>query len=722
MAQKPKDLRREADAYFERGLYARALGGYTLLQRTQPKDNEVKLRIGICSFHTNELEQARKFLSYLVEGEQGTMPEACLYLGKLAHQQLQFHDAIKYYKQYLRLQNGLKENQLRLLADDIKRCAAGQLLLGKEKTTLVENLGDKINGDGDDFAPLLSPNNDEKLYFSSVRSGNVGGLRDAKGLKEEVFGSFATDMYVAKIMGGEWTNPTPLQALLNTPRHDVLLDFNEKGTVMYYYKGFDLLQGEIFIDTFKANPDDQLVFAPSFKSPLVAAEGDRFLQFFNDSTLLFSSQRAGGFGGFDLYMTQFRNDAWSTPKNLGARINTAYDEVCPFLAADGRKLYFSANTPQSMGGFDVFSIKFDDAKQDWTTTTNIGFPVNSAGDDLYFRLAKDGLKAFFSSTRKEGSQGGSDIYAAYFKSIQEEQVVVSEPLLFNEVSDFFAQQSEPSEDKTLYAASNTSAATPAATEESENKTIFYEFNPFYYANEDDILGAANVRQLNKLSRLLNDFPQLKIQLTAHTDPSDRADYDLFFSLQKAEKMADYLVKSGVSASAILLKSCGSNYPIAKNIVDGNLFPAGQKMNRRLDLLVQNIGNLPLRINIATPEVSTFGAADEGTRYRNVTKDLSYKVQVAAIKQMYKGDLLSRYSDASIEKNGAVESYLYTLGLSKTFAAAEQLRKELAQKEGITDAFVVPYVGGVRITAEESKQYQTAYADLSNYVKYLKNRK
>ncbi len=718
-AQKPKDIRREADAYFDHQLYAKALDNYTMLQRSNPKDNDIKMRIGICSYFTNDLEQAQKYLSFFIDGENGTEPQACFYLGRCAHEQLQFKEAIRFYKLYLRLQSGLNETQRRGLVDDIKRCASGQLLVAKDKTTLVENLGDKVNGSGDDFAPVLSPNNDEKIYFSSARAGNVGGLRDPKGLKDEIFGSYAADIYSAKITGGEWASVTQLNTLLNTPRQDVILDFNAKGTVMFFFKGFNLQSGEILVDTFRQNSDDNLTYLPTFRSPLDAAGGDGYMQFFNDSTLLFSSRRAGGFGGNDLYITELRNGVWAEPKNLGPHINTPYDELSPFLAADGRTLYFSSNSTQSTGGFDIFRIKFDDMKQDWTAATNVGFPINSAGDDLFFRVAKDGQKAFYSSNRKDnGSFGGSDIYVAYFKTVQEEQLVVSEPLLFSQVAEYFATQQENNEEN------GTSVTTNVVSPEQsvENKATFYEFNSLYYNSEDDILGPVNVRQLNKISRLMNDFPQLKIQLTAHSDPSEKADYDLFFSMKRSEKISDYLIKNGVRASQILLKSCGSNYPIAKNIVDGNLYPAGQRMNRRLDIQIKNIGNLPLRISISAPEVSEFMAAAEGTRYRNVSKDLSYKVQVAAIKQMYKGELITKYSDAGIEKSADTPTYLYTLGLFKTLSSAEQLRKEIAQKENIKTAFIVAYIGGVRVSLEEAKQYQTVYSDLANYVTYLKNKK
>ena len=140
-------------------------------------------------------------------------------------------------------------------------------------------------------------------------------------------------------------------------------------------------------------------------------KGDSRPYFYNDSLVLFSSFRSGGYGGYDIYaMVKKGDDGWSTPFNLGPEINSAFDEQYPYLAKDGRSLYFSSNNFRaSIGGFDIFEAKYDQEIKKWGAAKNMGMPINSAGDDTHFSLTIDGAKAYLTSNRKTGL-GERDIY------------------------------------------------------------------------------------------------------------------------------------------------------------------------------------------------------------------------------------------------------------------------------------------------------------------------
>ncbi|HHH49387.1 MAG TPA: hypothetical protein ENK52_00225, partial [Saprospiraceae bacterium] len=430
-AQNLRTIKNSAELYFTHAKYKEALYYYSKYNKTQKNDLDVVLKIGYCLYETNDLTQAKRFLNYYVENEKKPVARAYLFLGKINHGENNFKAASLAYKKYIGLVKDSDPDRV-WAKEAVRRCGVGIKALALDQLAFVENLGENVNTEYDDFNPILSPNYTDKIYFSSTRMGSVGGPRNVKGLKDEKFGQYSADMYSSRIVNGEWTATAPFNNLLNSARHEMVLGFNSNGSVMFYFKGKDLNSGEILVDTFKANVEDRTLFSSPFRGPMNGEFGDHSPYFFNDTTLIFSSRRADGFGGYDLYISVKSNGQWTSPENLGAEINSPFDEISPFLTKDGRNLYFSSNNRKSIGGMDIFKTKFDENKLTWSTPINLGIPINSSEDDLYFKLATDGLKAYFSSSRKVGF-GNSDIYVAYFKSFQKEQESYSNPLTFRDV-------------------------------------------------------------------------------------------------------------------------------------------------------------------------------------------------------------------------------------------------------------------------------------------------
>ncbi len=714
-AQSWKKLKSDADEYFQKENYKEALKRYADIQINRPQDLDIRLQMGICYYHTNNTPNAKKYLTFILDNDKNPDDEVFYYLGKTYHAELQFKKAIHFYKSYLK---SIKENHpLRAsVKDAIRRCAYGLQIAYQDQIALVENLSEKVNTSFDDFGPILSPNYDDKLYFSSARPGNLGGLRDEKGLKDDRFGNYRTDMYSSLIINGEWTATAPLSSLINSPMHDVVLGFNEHGDVMYYFKGPNLYSGEILIDTFIEN-NKRSLYSDRFLSEMIAENGDGTPHFFNDSVFIFSSRRAEGYGGSDLYISKLKYGYWTEAENLGPTINSEYDEITPFLALDGRTLYFSSNNLKSLGGFDVFKARYDDVSEDWSSPKNVGIPINSAGDDAYFKLSKTGLKGFFSSDRKDGF-GQRDLFVAYFKKGKKEQQTPSNPSLFADVPDYKRMMALNAVVlETQNTGVNTVTTIPPTAQYPEEEITDYEFVPLYYGTDDQILTTLNKKELNNVARLMTEFPLLKLLLTSNSDGSVSPKFDLFFSAKRAEKVAEYLVDLGVKKSNIIIKGCGANYQIAMNELESGPNPTGQRLNRRIDLTFLNDTGLPIRIIYKEPLVSKHMANDNWNFYQRSVKGLSYKIQIASIKQMYKGDLITTHLDPMVETSPDSDKYRYTVGLFQTFFAAEQLRRDLA-KQGVSDSFVVPYVNGLRLDMEDSRIYSAAYPDLINFIEFV----
>lgn len=692
-----KASKRNGDAYFENERYNMALMFYLSYADQVPEDPTVRERIGICYYHNNQTDLARQYLLPLVERSKSPQPEAVYYYAKTLHSRSEFAEAALQYKEYLRLISG-DHPRRSTVKDELRRCAHGLRKQGERQVHIVENLGQQVNSSGDDFKPILSPNNSNRIYFASAREGVVGGRRTSDGREDPDFGRHNADIFFTNLQSGVWGAAETMSFLLNSPRHDVVLDFTNSGKHMYYFRGTNLYSGEILVDTFKARIQDRHLNPGLLEFPMRPWEGDCEPHFMNDSTLIFASRRTGGFGGLDLYVSVRNSDKWSEPENLGPTVNSVYDETSPFIGLDGRTLYFSSNhAARSIGGLDVFRTVYNDQTESWTPPMNLGTPINSPDDDLHYRISHDGMRAYFASSRKDG-YGGKDIYVIYFREFQQEQGKLSVPPLFAEVPAYKKLQTDPDLEPTNF-------------DQAEIQTL--ELDPLYYEENGDLLTPRNIRGLNELAKLLQDYPSLELILTSNSDGTDPPDFDLFFAIKRAETMTEHLIKQGVDPTRIKLKSLGSAYPAAASTINGQVNTAARRLNRRIDVQLINNAKLPVALKVNEPSITDGIALPEQQQYRRRIKGVSYKVQVAASQQMFNDPIMRSYSDLMIEKDAESGFYKYTFGLYNTFQSASQLRNELGRD--FPGAFVVAYIDGQRISKREAEQYVQAYPDLAGFV-------
>ncbi len=710
-----KKLKDSAEKYYTHGKYPEALNLLLKYQRIHKPNAKVKLWIGHCYLETNRPGEARRYLEAIAEGEKNPPAETWYHLARCHHAEHQFEEATVWYKKFLAATIRKGHPYREAVKDALLRCVNGFRQSGATRQVIVENLGEEVNTRGDDFAPVLSPNHGGKLYFSSARKGNIGGLRKADGTKDDTYGRYKADMFACQVVNGQWSETQLLHPFLNSAKNDVILGFNTNGSVMYYFKGIGLKNGEIYTDTFGT---DKAVLVPAhFPSPVIPENGDGDLFFFNDTTLLFSSSRPGGYGGKDLYIAYFSGDRWSRPSNLGPVINSPYDETTPFLAADGRTLYFSSNNLKSMGDLDIFKSKFNDGKGDWSEPQNLGLPFNSAREDAHFKLSKDGMKAYFSSSRLE-SIGERDLFVGYFSTSQGEQRP-SHPPLF---ADVLARKSqgmdgvEQSAPPPIWQEPNQPSGQAGNTPTDERQTERYRFDHLAFDANGTVLTKDNQQTLQQVARLMKEYPSIQLELVSHTDPSGQAKFDLYFSAKRAEEVVNFLIGKGVPATSLFIRGCGANYPIAKNETESGQNELGRKLNRRIELAFHRTQGLPIAIDTQPPKVPAFLQTDSWDNYQQTIKGVSYKIQIATMKQMYNGELLTRLPNAGIESGGALKTYQYTIGLFQNHSSAHQLHLELV-RQGITDVVVIPYINGLRVSTDNAKLFATAYPDLYNYLRF-----
>ncbi len=689
--QKAATLKRDGEKQFDNRQWAEALSLLDQYQQAKPGDLNVLTKIGICQYQLHHADQALQYLEFVLQKDpKNNEPDLHYYLAQTLHGLEKFEQAIGAYKGFLRVA-GDKHPWRANAIDNIRRCVSGMGIRPNAGVALVENLGDRVNTPGDEFAPLPSVNHPGRLYFSAARENCTGGRRNDQGYEDPKTGHWCSDMFFTDKTNSGWNYATLLGELLNTPRFEVALDFSGDGQILYFFRGFTLYSGQIFADT-AGQKDEYAVNPPAFGSPMLPETGDVASFLADDSLLLFSSRRPEGLGGLDLYFATRSDSGWTTPQHLGPAINSPYDETTPFLAHDGRSLFFSSNRTGSMGGLDIFKSVFDEETKTWSEPVNLGTPINSPGDDAFFRLAVDGLSAFFASDRLD-SYGQRDIYVAYFKQEQTEQL--ADRLLFADA-----------------AKRDQAGADPVAARQTEKVVL----PVLYYQSDDDILNAENRKVIDEVARLARFYPETEVLVQVHTDETGPLKFDLYYGIKRAEIVGKALADRGISARRISLKSFGSAYPVARNVLDTRPNPLGQSLNRRIEISLAGLEEtLPLELTLqqkVVPENMIIpGAVAAGKKFSG----LSFKVEAVTARQVLTNDALGMFNDLMIESQPGSGAYRYTVGWFRNFNDALTQRRELL-KQGFPDATVSAYINGIWVSRAEAVGLLKKYPDLVPFIK------
>ncbi|MBW7867724.1 MAG: PD40 domain-containing protein [Brumimicrobium sp.] len=299
----------------------------------------------------------------------------------------------------------------------------------------IDNLSDNINSKYADYSPVISLDG-TTLFFTSRR------LRlDSLNLdyKEPGTTLYLEDVYRALRTDFDGWEEAELMTFSRLDRNEASVYMAPDGRTVYFYKD-DEGNGDIYTSKFEQKGYGEL--KPLDIKGVNTDAWEPHIAFSADGQYgYFTSDREGGYGGRDIYrITKLPDGKWSEPSNLGPTINTEYDEDGPFIAVDNTTLYFASNGKNSMGGFDIFVSVLDPNTQQWSSPINLGYPLNSTGDDIYFTSIADGTVGYYTSYR-EGGIGEKDIYRVEAENLKVNNAKVllgnvstsnGEPLLFED--------------------------------------------------------------------------------------------------------------------------------------------------------------------------------------------------------------------------------------------------------------------------------------------------
>ena len=313
----------------------------------------------------------------------------------------------------------------------IAECHRAKELMKTPVRVWVDNVGDKINSKYPEYGPLITA--DESIMIFTSR-------RPSETSKEMIGGYYNEDVFVSKKdENGNWMQAVSISDKINTKEHDATAGLSNDGKTLFLYNsgnGGDLFQSLLINGEWSKpkNLGKRINGNTSWDSGASLS--------YDGKQLYFVSNRDGSRGERDIWVSNWneKRGEWGEAKNVGPNVNTVYDEIGVFMHPDGETMYFSSNGHKGMGGYDIFFSK-KGANGEWGKPENLGYPVNTTDDDLYFIMAGNGKHGYYSSYRAEG---GDDIYMITFLG------KAKEPLMSGE-DNLLASITAPIEEKMIQA-------------------------------------------------------------------------------------------------------------------------------------------------------------------------------------------------------------------------------------------------------------------------------
>ncbi len=262
---------------------------------------------------------------------------------------------------------------------------------------------------------MITPD-ESMLLYTTRRMGTTGRIYDLEGY-------YTSDIYLSKYKYGKWSKARSI-GMPNSYGNEQTAGMSEDGNLMLYYVNNPKSKNNLQIS--KKSRSSYKKATPIKSKKINSNEGmHESATISNDGNyLIFSSDRAGGIGRQDLYICRkLPNGEWADPVNMGKTINTTYDEAYPYLSNNGYTLHFSSTGLNSMGGYDIFVSHFDLSKKEWSKPQNVGYPLNTAYNNMAISFSKNKKYAYV-STHKDDSYGGLDIYRVDFKDTDPSYTIV----------------------------------------------------------------------------------------------------------------------------------------------------------------------------------------------------------------------------------------------------------------------------------------------------------
>ena len=505
---------------------------------------------------------------------------ALFYLARSQQYEGKYKEAIKNYQAYLET-----NPQSSLAKNGIRGCNLAQQWK-KTPTRYIVKKATMFNSRRSDFAPMFLGEDFDQVYFSSSTEKALGKN------KSGITGTKNCDLFFSKKNErGAWQKPEPIEGDVNTEDDEGVISFSPDGTTMYLTKARREPNADTSVEIYTSTRTGAQWSAPqkyeitadtlsAFGHPAVSPDGE-FLYFVSDMP--------GGYGGKDIWRISL-TEKEGTLENLGVQINTPGDEMFPYIRSNG-DLYFSSDGHPGMGGLDIFKARMNDSG--FWQIENMKAPINSQADDFGITFGEE-ESGFFSSNRGDG-RGYDNIYSFELPSISvwisgtvidKDDEPVPDAIIRIVGNDGSNQKEFARKDgsfrfkldrgvhyvmlascrgylnsKQEFISDNEEADAEYGVNfvlASISKPILIE--NIFYDFDRATLRPESETSLNELVKMLNDNPNVSIELGAHTDLKGSEQYNLRLSDRRARSVVDYLIKSGINPDRLQPKGYGESRP------------------------------------------------------------------------------------------------------------------------------------------------------------------
>jgi outer membrane protein OmpA-like peptidoglycan-associated protein len=546
-----KSLFRQAESYAINENFEQAIDIYHQLIRMDPSNSNIQFLQGYCFNQTGSspkevipyFEKAVLSINkYYRDGshlERGAPPLAHFLLGKSYQRNYEFDKAIESFTRYKDYLDVFLFSEIEYVNLAIRSCeTAKKMVLAPVPV---------------DFLPLNHASVPGRLSSNPVISGNDSIM------VFKATGASGNGIAVIRKLNKGWSGPEIIDSQISMSGEYYPVSLSFDGSELYLVSRSDN-NSEIFHSFYDGRKWSK---GENLGRPVNSKYSETHASISSDNkTLFFTSNRKGGWGGMDIYKSERdENGLWKEPVNLGFDINTYYNEETPFISRNDSLLYFSSEGLETMGGYDIFSARMDrDGK--FNKIENLGFPISTPGDDLFFNPGWDGRRSYHARPlEKMESSGG--IYAV----IPRPRAVSSEAESELAVAESEAVQQHQSEGE-----------------------YYYIVNSIRFGFDQYDLDESAVKEVKHILEMLRMFPEIELELIGHTDSIGPKDYNFELSKRRVQSVKDFLVNNGISDERLKIFAAGEDQPLAINAFpDGSDAPEGRALNRNVSLRINNKG-------------------------------------------------------------------------------------------------------------------------------------
>ncbi|MBI3510008.1 MAG: OmpA family protein [Bacteroidetes bacterium] len=571
-------------------------------------------------------------------------PDVQYYLGRLYHLSAQWDKAITAYRAYLvplNVDGAKNKDKIADMNRKIQECVNGKEFQKNPQRVFIDNLGATVNTSDPEYTPLITADESEML-FTSRRATSTGAKKDEDGQYFEdlyqtnyVNGQWTApvnmgkpintddhdataglspdgqklyvyrptnggDLYESVLKGDKWTDPERMNKNINSDGHESSVSLSFDGKKLYYISDKDGTMGnrDIWVSTMDAK--GKWGESSNIGAPINTIYGEEGVFIHPDGkTIYFSSQGHNSMGGYDIFKSEFKDGKWGEPENLGWPINGPDDDVFFVISADGKHGYYASNKSDGQGEKDIYKITFLGPEKPLALSNEDNLlagrtaPVKSI-EALKTVEVPTAQVTLLKGTVTDATNGKplgamieivdnstAQIVATFPANSASGKYLVSLPsgknygiavkmdgyLFHSENFDIpaTAMYQEVTKDVQLEPISVGSTIVL--------RNVFFDFDKSTLKPESDI-------ELDRLVKIMQDNPTIKIELSGHTDSKGSDDYNQKLSEARAKACVDYLVGKGIKADRMTWVGYGESKPIDTNDTD-----EGRANNRRTEFKI-----------------------------------------------------------------------------------------------------------------------------------------